>query len=67
MKRAAYLLTMVFIVSLGAEEGVIKSPISVHVKEGKSVYTPVNPPITLGEEARIQEHDQNATRHGAHQ
>ena len=66
MKRAAYLLTMVFIVSLGAEEG-IKSPISVHVKEGKSVYAPVNPPINLSEEARIQERDQNATRHGAQQ
>jgi hypothetical protein len=66
MNRATYLLTMVFIVSLGAEEGV-KSPMSVDVKEGKSVYAPVKPPIDLSEEARIQERDQNATRHGIQQ
>ncbi|MCK9371580.1 MAG: hypothetical protein M0P91_00125 [Sulfuricurvum sp.] len=63
MKYAAYLLTMVFILSPGAAEGVT-SPISVDVKEGKSVYAPVNPPINLFEEARLQEHDQNATRRG---
>lgn len=63
MNRAAYLLIMVFIISLGAEEGV-KSPASVDTSEGKSVYVPVNPPINLSEEARIQAEDQNATRHG---
>jgi homoserine acetyltransferase len=54
---------MVIIISLGADEGV-KSPVSVHAEEGKSVYIPVQPPIDIHEEIRIQERDQNATRNG---
>jgi hypothetical protein len=65
MNRSAFLL-MVLIISLGADERV-KSPVSLHAAEGKSVYTPVKLPINLSEEARIQERDQNATRHGAQQ
>lgn len=66
MNPAASLLTMAFIVALGADEGV-KSPVSAHAKEGKSVYVPVSPPINLFEEAHLQERDQNGTRHGAQQ
>lgn len=65
MNRVAFLL-VVFIVSLNAEEG-IKSPVSVHTTEGKSVYIPVNPPVNLFEESSIQEYDQNVTRHGSQQ
>lgn len=60
MNRAASLLVIVFIVSLGAEERE-KSPMSEDVKEGKSVYAPVNHSINVDEEMRIQELDQNAT------
>lgn len=60
MNRAASLLLIVFIVSLGAEERE-KSPVSVDAKEGKSVYAPLKPPIDFYEEVRIQELDQNAT------
>jgi hypothetical protein len=55
---------MVIIISLGADEGV-KSPASVHAAEGKSVYVPVQPPIDIHEEMRIQERDQNVTRNGS--
>jgi hypothetical protein len=63
MNRSAFLL-MAIIISLSADEGV-KSPVSVHATEGKSVYVPVQPPIDIHEEIRIQERDQNATRHGS--
>jgi homoserine acetyltransferase len=55
---------MAIIISLGADEGV-KSPVSIHTAEGKSVYTPVQPPVDVREEIRIQERDQNATYHGS--
>ena len=63
MNRLTFLL-MVIIISLGADEGV-KSPVSVHAEEGKSVYIPVQPPIDIHEEMRIQERDQNVTRNGS--
>lgn len=62
MNRLAFLLVAI-IISLGADEGV-KSPVSVHATEGKSVYVPVQPPIDIHEEIRIQERDQNVTRNG---
>ena len=62
MNRAAFFLSA-FLVSLGADEGV-KSPVSIQVAEGKSVYVPVKLPIDLSKEAQIQERDQNPTRHG---
>ncbi|MCX6061701.1 MAG: hypothetical protein NT103_05580 [Campylobacterales bacterium] len=61
MNRSAFLL-VVTIISLNADEGV-KSPISVHAREGKSVYIPIQPPIDVREEVRIQERDQNTTYH----
>lgn len=62
MNRSAFLL-IVIMTSLGAEEG-MKSPVSVHTTEGKSVYIPIQPPIDVREEIRIQERDQNVTRNG---
>jgi hypothetical protein len=62
MKYGAFLLVAI-IISLGADEGV-KSPVPVHTAEGKSVYIPVQPPVDIREEIRIQERDQNATRPG---
>jgi len=63
MNRTAYLLAMIFIVSLGAQEGA-QSPVSVHVKEGKSVYVPIAKPVNLYEEVSIQKEDQNTTKLG---
>lgn len=62
MNRSAFLL-IVIMTSLGADEG-MKSPVSVHVREGKSVYIPIQPPIDVRAEIRIQESDQNVTRNG---
>ncbi|MFA6197449.1 MAG: hypothetical protein WC656_12515 [Sulfurimonas sp.] len=63
MNYTVLLLIIGFIISLNAEEKV-KSPISTHVKEGKSVYTPINPQVNLSQEVNIQERDQNTTYHG---
>lgn len=60
MKRVTYLLSMLFIVSQGAEEG-IRSPISVDTLEGKSVYIPAVTPVNLLDEKKLQKEDQNST------
>lgn len=62
MKCAACLF-FVCIASLGAD-GKPVSPVSPNVIEGKSVYKPLNSPVNLAEEARIQKNDQNSSRNG---
>jgi hypothetical protein len=62
MKYGAFLLISIAL-SLSADQGV-KSPVSLEVSEGKSVYVPLKLPIDLREESRIQEYDQNATHLG---
>ncbi|MBV5321536.1 MAG: hypothetical protein JZU62_07610 [Sulfuricurvum sp.] len=60
MKYGAFLLISIAL-SLSADQGA-KSPVSADGAEGKSVYVPLNPPIDLREESRVQERDQNTTR-----
>lgn len=57
------LLFLLCITSMSADTKV-KSPISENTAEGKSVYVPLNPSPSLTEERRIQQQDQNLTRHG---
>ncbi len=45
-------------------ENKIQSPVSTKGTEGKNLYIPLNPPVNLNEEIRIQKEDQNSTQHG---
>jgi hypothetical protein len=62
MNRLLFLF-LLCIASISADTKV-KSPIFGNTAEGKSVYVPLKPSPSLTEERRIQQEDQNLTRHG---
>lgn len=61
-----YRLFFIFLILVDsyAAIAIADDPSSVNAQEGKAVYTPIAPAVSVMNESNIQKEDQNSTGHG---